>query len=126
MLVTRRTDDRVDRAGADAFGAADAVDGPDPGNPARGRLTAFGVGWEHGHAEQACQVGNGRAAAGRAAIDRGLAEVQRLGIGTAAVEAAAAALRLRQLRVDAVDVRMTCDGGSGRAGQAERLEWLER
>ena len=96
-----RADDGVGRAGLEAARAADAGGLVDPGD-ARRRLEPAGRVEGHGGAvEQRRELVDQRGAARRAAIERGLAAGERLCVGTAGVEAAAAALGLRQERIDA-------------------------
>ena len=65
-----------------------------------------------GRLEQRRQLVDQRGSARRAAIERGLAAGERLRVGTAGVKAAAAALGLRQERIDArgEDLRVAAHG----------------
>src|SRR5699024_752077 len=93
-------DDGIDRAGLDAARAADALVFADECHAAHGRrLAVLGEG-PGGPARDLRQSLDGALAARRAAIDVGFTGADRLGVGTAALVAAALTLRLRQQAVD--------------------------
>jgi len=97
-----RAHDGVDRTGLDAQRTADAVGFIDARDQQRARFAAFQVQGQDGGLEQGGKRGDALVAAGRAAVDRGCALGDGVGIGPAAVIAALGALRLGQQGVDAV------------------------
>jgi hypothetical protein len=108
--LLRGAENRVDRAGLDALGAADADVLVDDGNR-RHRLgdTVVRVQRNRLAAEQLGELEDAVLAAGRALVDLGLAFGDRGGIRPAAGKAALAALRLRQDLVDLLDQRIALD-----------------
>src|SRR5690606_34005093 len=101
--AARGTDDRIDRAGLDAPGAADAAARVDPRRAARLFAAAGRIEGQHVTSEQVRQAPDALDAAGRAAVDRRLAAGNRFGVGAAAGEAALRALRLGQQCIDRID-----------------------
>jgi len=81
--------------------AADARRLVDPCNQWGSFRAAAGVERQRGPAEQGGEFADQGASARRAAVERGFSARERVRVGPAGVESAAAALRLRQSRVDA-------------------------
>src|SRR5688572_26953729 len=96
-----RADDRVGGAGRQAARAADAGRLVDPGDERGRQLSAVRVEGKRRPAEKRRELVDERLAAGRTAVERGLAARQRCGVRAAALEAAAAALGLRKQGVNA-------------------------
>ena len=98
----RRADDAVDRAGLDAQRAADAPGLVDRPRAVRGPSAPWaGFSGRHRPAGERGQPRDAFGAAGRAAVDLGLAVGDGLRVAAAIGVAAARALRLRQCGVDA-------------------------
>jgi hypothetical protein len=96
-----RAHDGVGRAGGQAARAADAGRLVDPCNQWGSFRAAAGIERQRGPAEQGGEFADQGASARRAAVERGFSARERVRVGPAGVESAAAALRLRQSRVDA-------------------------
>ena len=105
----RCSDDRVDGAGVDAKCAADAGRLVDPRDGQRTRVAARAIQRNRRTAGERCKLCDDDVVARRAAIDR-RATGDRFGIGTAALIAAAPALRLRKDGVDAIGKGCRCRG----------------
>src|SRR5690606_28152573 len=118
----RQPDDRVDRTGLDALGAADAIGRHDACEQARPFCSAFGVEGQWLAPECGGKPGNAPCAAGRAAVDRGCITDDRLGIRATAGEAALRALGLGKERFDPLDFGIDAGGHArycrGAAGDA--------
>src|SRR5699024_10279837 len=97
------SDDGVGRTDLDAARTADTFVLANEGHTGQVHAAAFGVERLVRHAGQLGQPGGGLLAAGRAAIDVGLAGGNGLGIGAATVVTAAPALGLRQQGVNGID-----------------------
>ena len=96
----------IDRAGLNAFGAADAFLLHNQRHLRRLVLAAFAVIGNLAHAQNRCQCARAGIAAWRAALGSGFAARHRLRIRLATVKTALAALGLRQQLVDALDARL--------------------
>ena len=103
MHVLAGADDRVDRAGLDAFGATDAVRFHHQGDHRRLLLAAATVVRQRGHAQDMRQCARTHIATWRAMIDTCVAGSHRFGIRPATIKPALPALRLRQETVEAFD-----------------------
>lgn len=110
-------DDGIDRTGLDALAAADALGFADMRQRARFVCATCGVRWQWRLTERSRQRGNNGAAAGRAAVGRGVASRHGLGIGHAAAVAALSALRLWQQRIETIDEGEIDRHEPGRYGQ---------
>ena len=99
--VLGAADDRIDRAGLDAFGAADAVRFDHHRDLRCLVFAARAVEWHRRHAQYIRQRARAGIAAGRAVIDARRATRHGLGIRAAAVVAALPALGLRQQSIEA-------------------------
>jgi hypothetical protein len=103
VLVLGRADDGVDRARADALGAADAAAVVDGSRAPFGHRAARAIECKLVCPKQAREGGDRGRPAGWAAVDLRHACGNGLGIRSAPVVAAAAALRLRKQVVDLPD-----------------------
>jgi hypothetical protein len=90
-----RTDDRVDRTGRQAAGAADTAIRIDVRHHRRTFTAARGIQREFFDLQQARQLTDRRSAARGATIDRARTSGDRLGIRPATLKATASALSLR-------------------------------
>jgi len=106
----RRADYRVGRTCLNAKRASDAGCFIDVGEGQRRRGPAAFVDRKHRRAEQICERRDRGITAGRATVDRRVAGGNRVGIRSAAVVAAAAALRLRQQGIDRIGGNRRKDG----------------
>ena len=101
----RRADDAIHRAGLDAQRAADTPALVDHRQQARAFAAMRRVQRQRRPAGDGRQALDAFGAAGRAAVDRGLAGGDRFGVAAAIRPTAARALRLRQCRVDRGGIR---------------------
>ncbi len=102
MHALLRADDRVDRAGLNAQRATDAGGLVDDGQQQRPMFAAAGVERLLRAAGQRRECDDHGVASGRAAVDIGAANGDRIRVRLAAVVSAPRALRLRQHGVDAL------------------------
>jgi hypothetical protein len=105
MRLLARADDRIDRAGRQAFDTTNATVLVNYGDQ-RGTFNAIvRIQWQHVATKEICQRDNGRRAAGRALIDGGTIVGNRFRIRAAPVVATARALCLRKKSVDSIRER---------------------
>jgi hypothetical protein len=115
MCLSAGADDRVDRAGWQAFDTSNASIFVDDRNQGGSLDSIVGVQRQYLALKQPGQGCDGRCATGRALVDLRGAVGNRFRIGSTAVVAAARALRLWEERVDVVG-KCHCASGSAELG----------